>query len=265
MYIHDEWGKLNKVILGTSQQYSKYTKSVTQHKIEQKVLKDIKTIFEQRNIKVIEPNYIKDLEIEESLWVRDSSIVIDDRLILLPLQNNSEGQRHLEYKTIPFRKYSLPPKGIKLEGGDILQMNTILFIGIHERTNVFAYRWIKQLYPNKHILKINHNALHLDCCFAILPNNIILYSKKYIHKLPAFVSKHFQCINVDTFLQGETNLSTNFLFLDETTILIDHRFKPIHTLLQSYGFHLILVNIRTIWKYGGSIRCLTQPLMRNKN
>lgn len=265
MYIHDEWGTLKKVMLGSSQKYMNYTKSDTQHKIEQTLLKNIKTILEKRNIKVIEPNYIKDLEIEESLWVRDSSIVIDDQAFLLPLQNNHEAQRLLEYKTIPFKKYTLPPKGIQLEGGDILQMKTILFIGIHERTNVLGYRWIKQLFPNKHILKIHHKALHLDCCFSILPNNIILYSKKYIHELPTFVSNHFQCINVDTFIKGETNLSTNFLFLDKTTILIDNRFKPIHTLLKSYGFHLILVNIANMWKYGGSIRCLTQPLIRNKN
>lgn len=263
MYIHDEWGKLKKVILGNSQKYSNYTKSDKQNKIEKIVLKEIQNILEKYHIKVIQPKYINDLDIEQSLWVRDSSIVIDDQLILLPLQNNIE-KRKLEYKTIPFTKNIIipPKKEIKLEGGDIIQLNNIIFIGIHQRTNIFGYNWIKELYSNKTIIKINHKALHLDCCFSILPNKVILYSKKYINELPKFVSTYFYCINIDSFIKGETNLATNFLFLDNNTILIDNRFKQIHKLLQSFGYNIIIVNLQNIWKYGGSIRCLTQPLIR---
>lgn len=263
MYIHDEWGKLNKIILGSSKKYLNHNKSDKQIETEEKILKNIKNILEKQNIKVIQPKYIKDLDIDQSLWVRDSSIVIDNQLLLLPLQNNIE-RRLLEYKTIPYNKNVIipPNKEIKIEGGDIIQLNDILFIGIYKRTNVLGYRWLKNLFLNKKIIKINHTALHLDCCFSILPNKVILYSKKYIHELPSFVSNHFYCINIDNLLKGEPNLATNFIFLDKNTILIDNRFKPIHKLLESFGFKLIIVNLQNIWKYGGSIRCLTQPLIR---
>lgn len=262
MYVNNEWGKLKKVILGSPMKFSNYNKSDKQYEIEDRVLKTIKQHMENKHIKVIQPKYIKQLDINQSLWTRDSSIVIEDKFILLPLQNNNIEKRKLEYKTVMIYKTNIIANNVKLEGGDIIQLNHIIFVGINERTNTAGYRWIKNLFPNKHIIKINHKALHLDCCFCILPNNVILYSKKYIDNLPCFCNKHFHCINIDKIMKGETNLSTNFIFLDEHTILIDNRFKQIRILLNLFGYKTIVVNIQNMWKYGGSIRCLTQPLMR---
>ena len=182
----------------------------------------------------------------------------------MQLQNNDE-RRKLEYKTVDFNKnITQNNEKIKIEGGDIIQMDNVIFVGIHQRTNIFGYRWLKKIFPNKKIIKINHTALHLDCCFSILPNKIILYSKKYINNLPYFCYTNFNCINVDDIIVGDTNLSTNFLFLDKNTILIDnqYRFKNVRKLLKKLDFEIIIVNLQKMWKYGGSIRCLTQPLIR---
>jgi arginine deiminase len=58
----------------------------------------------------------------------------------MQLQNNDE-RRTLEYKTVDFNKNITQnnPK-IKIEGGDIIQINNVIFIGIHKRTNIFGYR-----------------------------------------------------------------------------------------------------------------------------
>lgn len=266
MYIHDEFSKLRTIILGSSKKYLNYNKSEKQNNIEKNVLKDIKEKLKQRNIKVIEPNYIKNLDINESLWVRDSSIVIDNKFILLPLQDIDDEKRKLEYKTVIFNKSYIIPNNekIKIEGGDIFQLKDIIFIGINERTNLLGYKWLRSQFPNKNIIKINHNSMHLDCCFNILPNNVILYSKKYIKNLPQICLKNYKCINVDNIIEGDTNLSTNFIFLDKNTILIDnqYRFNNIKKLLKSYNYKLIIINLQQLWRYGGSIRCLTQPLLR---
>ena len=264
MYIEDEWGKLKTVIIGRSEEYLNSDKSEKQKKTEMNVLNKIQEIMEGKNIKVIKPKYIKDLDINQSLWVRDSSIVIGNQFILLQLQNNNT-RRKLEYKTVHFSKNIIQKnKEIKIEGGDIIQMKTALFIGINKRTDINGYRWIKQLFPEKHVIKISHKALHLDCCFSILPNRIVLYSEKYINRLPAYCFKNFKCINIDELIIGDPNLSTNFIFLDNNTILIDNqsRFKNIRKLLKDLGFEIIIINLQKIWKYGGSVRCLTQPLVR---
>lgn len=263
MNITNEWGKLKLVILGSSQKYLYYNKTHEQYKIYKETLNKIKLIMEKYNIKVIFPNYIKDLHIIQSLWVRDSSIIIDKQPILLQLDNFENKLRKLEYKTINFPKYILQNNDkIKLEGGDIIQMNDIIFVGIHKRSNIYGYRWLKQLFPNKRFIQIKHKALHLDCCFCILPNKTILYSKKYIETLPQFCYKHFNCINIDKYIKGDPNLATNFLFLDENNILIEQRFTPIIKILKQFNFNIITIDLKDIWKEGGSIRCLTQPLLR---
>lgn len=153
MYIEDEWGKLKTVILGSSTKYSDYKKTDKQNKIENNVLKEIQDIMEKRNIKVIKPKYIKGVDITESLWVRDSSIVIGKQFILMQLQNNVE-KRKLEYKTVNLYKNIIQKnEEIKIEGGDIIQMKDTIFIGIHKRTNIFGYKWLKNLFPNKKIIK----------------------------------------------------------------------------------------------------------------
>jgi hypothetical protein len=48
MYIENEWGKLKKVILGSSQKYSSYNKSDEQNQIDKSVLKEIKEIMEKK-------------------------------------------------------------------------------------------------------------------------------------------------------------------------------------------------------------------------
>lgn len=267
MYIENEWCKLRKVILGSAKKYLNYDKSEKQNKIEKGVLKEIQHIMEKKNIEVIQPKYMKDLDIKESLWVRDSSIVIDNQFILMQLQDDCD-KRKLEYKTVDlYKNITQKNEKIKIEGGDIIQMNNVIFIGVHKRTNILGYRWLKQLLPNKRIIKINHTALHLDCCFSILPNKMILYSKKYIKKLPYFCYKNFRCLNIDNIILGDTNLSRNFLFLDKNTILVDnqYRFKNVRKLLKKLGFEIIIINLKNMWKYGGSIRCLTQPLIRDSD
>ncbi len=68
--------------------------------------------------------------------------------------------------------------------------------------------------------------------------------------------------DIDSYIKGDPNLATNFLFLDEKTIIIDNQFITIRTLLRQFGFKLIVIDLKGIYKQGGSIRCLTQPLYR---
>lgn len=93
-------------------------------------------------------------------------------------------------------------------------------------------------------------------------NKTILYSKKYIETLPQFCYKHFNCINIDKYIKGDPNLGTNFLFLDENNILVEKRFTPIINIPKQFNFNIITIDLKDIWKEGGSIRCLTQPLLR---
>ena len=87
----------------------------------------------------------------------------------------------------------IPNKSVKLEGGDIIQNNEVIFIGIGKRTNKKGLSLIKSI-SNKKIYEINHSTIHLDCCLVLLKNNIIVYTKKYIKYIPNVISKKFNLI-----------------------------------------------------------------------
>ena len=59
----------------------------------------------------------------------------------------------------------------------------------------------------------------------------------------------------------------NIFMILSTYLPIDnqYRFKNVRKLLKKLGFEIIIINLKNMWKYGGSIRCLTQPLIRDSN
>ena len=155
-----------------------------------------------------------------------------------------------------------------MEGGDIIQHENTIYIGIGKRTELKAYKWLKQTFPNKKIIKIVHHALHLDCCFCILPNNTIIYSKKYIKSFPSILRETHKVKTIEEFIDKKTNpnLATNLLIINNTILAIDlEKFHRFYDYLKSLGFKVILVPFYNIWKDGGGIRCMTNWLHKTKN
>tara|TARA_B100000902_G_scaffold112836_1_gene114077 strand:- start:1397 stop:2188 length:792 start_codon:yes stop_codon:yes gene_type:complete len=222
------------------------------------VLLNIKKILNNLNIKVIQPKNVK-VNTCMALWMRDSFINIDDKLYLLPNSYSKKRIPEEELKTINIEGEIV--SHIYIDGGDIIQHNNTIFIGIGTRTKLEAYEWLKKEFPNKNIIKINHSALHLDCCFCILPNNTIIYSKKYIKSFPSLLRKKYTVTCVEEFINKNTNpnLATNLLIINNTILAADlTKFHRFYNYLESQGFHVILIPYYNIWKHGGGIRCLTQ-------
>ena len=53
--------------------------------MKKKTIKYIYKILKQYNVEIIQPKFIPGLPINQSLWVRDTCIVIDKTHIFLPL------------------------------------------------------------------------------------------------------------------------------------------------------------------------------------
>lgn len=267
IFIEDEFSTLKTVILGDYRPYTLSTKKPQQINIDKQVLNDIEKVLISCNVNVIKPKYNKILNISQSMWVRDSSVVIDNSHILL--KGGSRG-RKTEFKTINFNKSILFPyeenNNIRLEGGDIIQCKDIVFVGINKRTNILGYEWLVNNFRKKKIIPIYHDLLHLDCGFNILSNNFILYSKKYIKNIPEYCREKFKFVNIDKLINVnfDTNLATNFLSINPKTIIISNqlKFKLLRKYLEELGYNLILIDTKNIHNQSGSIRCLTCPLYR---
>ena len=262
--IKNEFGKLKTVLVGDPQPYLS-KKSAKQIFLEKNIISDLESILKKFGVKVLKPEYVKGLNIKQSLWCRDTSIKIDDQVILLQGSNKREN----EYKTLlnVHKNYIIQQDTkIKLEGGDIFQDENIVLVGLNDRTNRYGFNWIKNIFPNKKCIGIDHSTLHLDCCLAILPDKIILYSNRYIVKLPSFLKNNYKCINIDNLVDNrfDPNLATNFIYLDKNTIVCTDqpKFKKLRNFLNELGFKIIHLEFHNLWKFSGGVRCLVQAVER---
>tara|TARA_B100001758_G_scaffold238798_1_gene242376 strand:+ start:5834 stop:6649 length:816 start_codon:yes stop_codon:yes gene_type:complete len=237
------------------------------------ILNNIKIILTKLNINVIQPIETINNDICRSLWMRDNFINIDNNLYLLTM-SDSKRNPNSELKPLYLNEHPIHNivdndkilKNIYVDGGDIIQYNDNIFIGIGMRTNNKAYKWFKNKFKNKNVFKINHKALHLDCCFCMLKNNVIIYSKKYIKKFPSKLKNKYRVFYVEDYIKKNTdpNLATNILIINNYIIVADlNKFNKFYDFLSTFGYKIIKIPFYNLWKDGGGIRCLTQWIQVN--
>lgn len=207
---------------------------------------------------------------KEVLWIRDIFFIIDKTCIIcnLTTKDSINKNRAQEYKTIINKlissyKIEFLPEEIRLEGGDVIQNDNDIFVGVNERTNKKAISHLQYLFPTKNIIPIRHNDMHLDCVFSVVKNNVILYSRRRTHasdiqQLNCYGSIGYDCVNIDD--EHDGILATNFLIINDN-IIHNQREKENSTvirLLRDLGYTIHYVDIGDLWKEGGGIRCLTQ-------
>ena len=260
------------IILGSEYKYNKaYCKKLKYKRTIplSHILNQIETELIKLNIKVIRPKK-NTMPFCTSLWTRDSFINVNNKLIMLPLQ--SLVTRHPdEWKTIPAasnRRAIFPEKPENLEGGDVIQDNKQILVGLGKRTNKEGVKTLKKMFPNKNIIEVNHCALHLDCCLMILPGEILIYSTRYISNLPKKLQKMYNCITIESILGKKIDslLAPNCLIIGNNIITTDQvKFSKFRKYLRTLDFNVIEIEYGTLWREKGGIRCLTQWIKKPKN
>ena len=244
------------------------------YKLEiKKCLKSLEEEIKKLKIKVIRPKKLDIKNLCMALWVRDTSINIKNKLYIIPQMlstsinsdissSNRSFQVSQEVSVIPYKNESeIIPSSVNLDGGDILIDNRNIFLGKGIRTDKTAELYLKKICPNYRIISVKHHALHLDCCMGILPNKKLLYSKKYIKKLPSFLRKEYDCYCVENYINkdSDSNLATNFLLIGKTIIIVyQKKFEKIYKLIESFNIKVITIPFSNVSKGGGGIRCMTQ-------
>ena len=161
------------------------------------------------------------------------------------------------------QKKIYPPMNVKLEGGDIIQYDDFIFVGISDRTNKAGCNFIKKTFKNKTVIPIKHSALHLDCTFCVLDTGLIFYDSKYISNISDVMKlpKQFITYDICNIADSGKYLTTNFVQINENIIISNTpENKSFRDILSGLGYNLEIVNTEDFWREGGSIRCLTQWL-----
>ena len=230
-----------------------------------KITDNLAKILKDLGLKVKRP-LKKNIKICRSLWTRDQSICVDNKIYFFS-DNPTEAPSSKATQTIPY-KGKLVKDNIVIDGGDIIQDGNTIYVGQSpQRTDKSGLAWVRKTFPKHIVIPIKHTALHLDCCFSVMPNNHLLYSKQYVSSLPQSVRKKYTCKRIGDLIgkNVDTNLATNNLIIGNNIITTDQpKFKGVRSYLRKCGFNVIELKYGTLWRHGGGPRCLTQWIKKPK-
>ena len=222
------------------------------------------------------------------VFARDVGFVIDDKIInsnIIPNREDEKEAYEVVYNQVPYNKiYNLPERA-HVEGGDVILYNNLVFVGLYTgdnysqlktaRTNLYAFHFLKELFPEKTILPIElmkhdtnprKGVLHLDCTFMPVSHNKALIYKggirfeKDYHMLVDIFGQN----NIFEITQEEMyNMQTNVFSISPQVVVSEMNFFRMNDFMEKeWGLTVERIPYREIAKMGGLLRCSTLPLIR---
>jgi N-dimethylarginine dimethylaminohydrolase len=156
--------------------------------------------------------------------------------------------------------------GAMIEGGDVFVIDSgrTALVGMHRHTNEHG-RCLLAAHPacrEIEVVAVPHKALHLDCCFAPLPNGEALIARDRLCDQGLQQLEHrFRLIDLDL-AEATLHLAANLLWLDERRVLSGTSVRRTNELLRSRGYEVHELDFSQLVCMWGSFRCVTCPLVR---
>ncbi len=248
-------------------------------------MQQLEEVFRQYDINVLRPDNLPGVN---QIFARDIAFVIDDTFVVPNIIEN----RHREATGINRLIGQINPQhvvkagaGARIEGGDVMPWNEVIFVGYSEdadfnkykvsRTNKEGVAFLTKQFPNRqvHAFELNksdddakNNALHLDCCFQpIGRNQAILYRGGFKHQHDVdFLYTYFGAENIIEIDQEEMyNMYSNIFSISPEVIVSCHSFTRLNNELAKRGFTVEKVDYEEIAKMEGLLRCSTMPIIRD--
>jgi N-dimethylarginine dimethylaminohydrolase len=152
-----------------------------------------------------------------------------------------------------------------IEGGDVIIDQETIYVGLSNRTDLKAAEQLQRLLNQYKVIPIpfKEKYLHLDCVFNVVsPEVALIYPNALTKEDIDLFSSRYDLIEVSE--EEQFQLGTNVLNIGNKQILSLPVNKNVNTQLRNRGFTVIEVDITEIIKSGGSFRCCTLPILREK-
>jgi N-dimethylarginine dimethylaminohydrolase len=242
-------------------------------------------VFQKYNVKVFRPEMIENYN---QIFTRDIGFVIDDVFIkanILPDRERELDAIQYVIDQIDPKKVVRPPEEVHIEGGDVMLWENYIFIGTYKgsdykdyitaRTNLQGVQFIKDLFPHKIVkefdlvkskIEARDNALHLDCCFQPVGNNMgIIYKSGFREEADyLFLVNLFGKDNLFHITRDEMyHMNSNVFSIAPDVVVSEKKFTRLNSWLREKGFTVEEIPYAEIAKQEGLLRCSTLPLIRD--
>jgi N-dimethylarginine dimethylaminohydrolase len=205
------------------------------------------------------------------VFARDPSFAIGDTLFLASLK---DPWRHAEINGLRDLRgqfsnvVSLLSSQAAIEGGDVIVLDGQhkVLVGMNRNTDETGYRALAAVnaVSEYELIRVPHDALHLDCCLAPLPDGGALYS---LAKLPEssvhLLKRSFEQMIPLDLEEASLHLAANLFWLDGARVISSVRTPRTNRLLQRRGYQVIELDFSELVALWGSFRCTVCPVERS--
>lgn len=204
----------------------------------------------------------------EQVFTRDIGFSIGNKLFVAEMSCGiRQGEekilkKWLEEQNIPFHELN----SAEIEGGDVIVDNKTIYVGIGDRTSLTSVEELASLVDEYEVIPIPFDSkyLHLDCIFNIISENeALIYSDAFMKNELELLSNRFELIEVNK--TEQFTMGTNILSLGDKKIISLPVNENVNASLRDREYTVIEVDFSEIIKSGGSFRCCSMPLNREKN
>jgi dimethylargininase len=196
-------------------------------------------------------------ELPDSVFVQDMVVVVDGTAILgYPGAESRRGEVAAVRAVMEARGYEV--RAIEwpgtLDGGDVLQVGTTLYVGRGTRTNAEGIRQLRELAAplGRRVVAVPlGKVLHLKSSYTALPDGTVVgFAKTQAATSAAAVA-------FDRFLAVPEPEGAHLLVLSEDTVLLASSAPLTAKLIADLGYRVVTVDISEFEKLEGSVTCLS--------
>jgi dimethylargininase len=191
-------------------------------------------------------------DLPDSMFVEDPAIVLDELAVILPLGTDSRRPEaaSLAQALSPFRKLSYITAPGMIEGGDVLRVGRMLYVGLTTRTNVEGIRQLAAIlapHDYKVIPVPVTGCLHLKSAVTQVGKNCLLANRPWFDPTPFATYDWIDVASTEPH-------AANALALGETVIL-PASFPRTRAKMEAAGFHVTPLDIAELQKAESGLTC----------
>jgi len=203
---------------------------------------------------------------------RDIGFVIGDLFFISNMSVQSRADEHLTIQHYLSRlgadKIVRPPDDCLLEGGDVIVLDdSTILVGYNQRSNRQGYEFLRE-YLAAHdyrVIPFKHNQLHLDCCLNPLGLGHLLIHPQSLegNSHDSWEAlQHYQWIRIDS--TEREYLASNVLSISPNTIIAraHHACARVNKVVAELGYTVEAIEFNGVPATGGSFRCASLALNR---
>ena len=205
------------------------------------------------------------------VFTRDPCFAIGERLFFGGLRDEWRHAETAGLRDIRARCESvidLSGDGATIEGGDVMVLGSgrRVLVGLSRHTNGAGFQKLSDALAGSglDVVRVPHEALHLDCCLAPLPNGEALYVAPWLPRASvSALERYFKRLIPLNRNEATRHLAANIVWLDRRTVISATTTKKTNALLRGKGYDVIELAFSDLVRQWGSFRCAVCPIQRD--